>query len=76
MERRKLMENENTAPEKFVIYDTLDSNGKEKIWKSRSISISTDILARLNKLETEHQQYIKKTILDAVIDRGLRDFGY
>jgi len=70
------MENENTAPEKFVIYDTLDSNGKEKIWKSRSISISTDILARLNKLETEHQQYIKKTILDAVIDRGLRDFGY
>lgn len=70
------MENENTAPEKFVIYNTLDSNGKEKVWKSRSISISTDVLARLNKLANEHQQYIKKTILDAVIDRGLRDFGY
>lgn len=63
-------------PEQFVIYSLLDENGQPKEWKARSVSISTSVLNRLDRLEKEHAQYTKKSILDAVIDRGLRDFGY
>jgi len=67
---------EPKEPEPFVIYSMLDADGKPKTWKSRSVSLSTSVLDRLDKLEKEHTQYTKKSILDALIDRALKDYGY
>lgn len=67
---------DDDAPKPFTVPDLVDKNGNEKIWKSRSVSLSTDVLERIAQLEAKHKQYTKKAILDAIIDQGLRDFGF
>lgn len=62
-------------PEKFVIYSALNSAGNEKTWKSRSVSLSTDVLDRntrkrrlLMRCSTPHSG---NTATDSAADRAV-----
>ena len=50
--------------------------GTKTEFTSRSFSISTDILTRIDKLANENWQYSKKAIVNKLLDDALKKYGY
>lgn len=50
--------------------------GAKTEFTSRSFCISTDILARIDKLAEENWQYSKKAIVNKLLDEALKKYGY
>ena len=50
--------------------------GEKTKFTSRSFSISTDILTRIDKLSDDNWQYSKKAIVNKLLDDALKRYGY
>lgn len=62
------------AAERFVVYTNMSNPNMQQ--EPLTIRINTDILDRLKRLEKEHTQYTQTAIENAVIDEGLKRYGY
>ena len=53
-----------------------DEPEKEEVWKSHTICVQEETLARFERLAKTNKRYSKKELMDAVIRKGLRECGY
>ena len=68
--RREAAAQETKIPE-FII-----RSGEKKEFTSRSFSVQTDILARIDRLADDNWQYSKKAIINKLLDEALAKYGY
>lgn len=68
--RREAAAKESETPE-FII-----RAGEKKEFTSRSFSVQTDILARIDKLAEDNWQYSKKAVINKLLDEALAKYGY
>lgn len=64
------------SPQKEEIPEFIIRSGERKEFTSRSFSVQTDILARIDKLADDNWQYSKKAVINKLLDEALAKYGY